>query len=561
LKLKTLVPCILLLWCAALRAESWTVLVYMAADNNLEQMGKLDINSMESVPQPAGLNLIVQADFPQGAARYKIGQDNSTSITSPVLADLGYIDSGNPNTLNSFIKWGFNRYPAQRKMLVIWSHGNSWYKGNESKWICPDDGAQNLMSISNGDMQIAFAGAPQLDVLLFDACSMQSIEILTEVHPYAYYVIGSEELVPINGFPYETIIPLFEDSFSEILDQIPQLYVQSYLPGEGINPGNELWTTTCSAIETLQIPLFNTLYKEFVRKYRNLLASEIMVVRENCYEMNDGMADIDLKQFLELLSANGTPEVLLLKQLWNSMVYSYDATTPDPLGLGIGTAALWFPDGWYNFNNGWPLYYNLDFAETQWLSLINIALGEDIYLPAPPDLISQNLVLGTLHLQIRPSADPDSLYYELLASSWEKQFFYPLPFSSVFSISFQVSQAGSYAITAIDQSGNRSAALSGSYGYTEPEISVIVNPNPIRGKELAVLRWWADDSLSGKVRLELFNFKGQLVLSHQLGEVQAGEGSYLLANNPEFGSLIAGRYFLRLHIGSKHFTKRITILY
>jgi len=310
---------------------------------------------MESVPQPAGLNLIVQADFPQGAARYKIGQDNSTSITSPVLADLGYIDSGNPNTLNSFIKWGFNRYPAQRKMLVIWSHGNSWYKGNESKWICPDDGAQNLMSISNGDMQIAFAGAPQLDVLLFDACSMQSIEILTEVHPYAYYVIGSEELVPINGFPYETIIPLFEDSFSEILDQIPQLYVQSYLPGEGINPGNELWTTTCSAIETLQIPLFNTLYKEFVRKYRNLLASEIMVVRENCYEMNDGMADIDLKQFLELLSANGTPEVLLLKQLWNSMVYSYDATTPDPLGLGIGTAALWFPDGWYNFNNGWPL--------------------------------------------------------------------------------------------------------------------------------------------------------------------------------------------------------------
>jgi len=90
---------------------------------------------------------------------------------------------------------------------------------------------------------------------------------------------------------------------------------------------------------------------------------------------------------------------------------------------------------------------------------------------------------------------------------------------------------------------------------------VIVSPNPIRGKELAVLRWWADDSLSGKIRLELFNFKGQLVLSHQLGEVQAGEGSYLLANNPEFGSLIAGRYFLRLHTGSKHFTKRITILY
>ncbi|MBP7310229.1 MAG: hypothetical protein KA984_02955, partial [Candidatus Cloacimonetes bacterium] len=60
-----------------LGAESWTVLVYMAADNNLAQMGALDINSMESVIQPSGLNIIVQADFPEGAKRYKIQPDNS----------------------------------------------------------------------------------------------------------------------------------------------------------------------------------------------------------------------------------------------------------------------------------------------------------------------------------------------------------------------------------------------------------------------------------------------------------------------------------------------------
>jgi len=100
-----------------LSAESWTVLLYMAADNNLAEMGRLDINSLESVAQPANLNLIVQADFPEGAKRYKIQQDNSEQITSPVLANLGTINSGDPNTLNSFIKWGFNRYPAQSKTL------------------------------------------------------------------------------------------------------------------------------------------------------------------------------------------------------------------------------------------------------------------------------------------------------------------------------------------------------------------------------------------------------------------------------------------------------------
>jgi len=81
-----------------LNAESWTVLVYMAADNNLAEMGRLDINSMESVPQPEGLNLIVQADFPEGAKRFRIQQDNSEDISSPVLANLGIIDSANPGS-------------------------------------------------------------------------------------------------------------------------------------------------------------------------------------------------------------------------------------------------------------------------------------------------------------------------------------------------------------------------------------------------------------------------------------------------------------------------------
>ncbi|MDD4310442.1 MAG: clostripain-related cysteine peptidase, partial [Candidatus Cloacimonetes bacterium] len=219
----------LLLAFSSLSAESWTVLVYMAADNNLAQQGRLDLNSMESVAQPAGLNLIVQADFPEGAYRYRITQDNSTAITSPVLSNLGTIDSGNPYTLNNFLRWGYESFPSDRTMLVIWSHGDSWYK-NEGKWICPDDSAENLISISEGDLAKAFVSIPKLDVLLFDACSMQGIEVLGEVHSYANYLIGSADLVPVNGFPYETIIPLFEGTIDSILQQIPLLYVESYYP-------------------------------------------------------------------------------------------------------------------------------------------------------------------------------------------------------------------------------------------------------------------------------------------------------------------------------------------
>ncbi|HNQ43698.1 MAG TPA: hypothetical protein PKI59_04680, partial [Candidatus Cloacimonadota bacterium] len=66
----------------ALGASSWTVLVYMAADNDLDSYALENINQMESVAQPNGLNLIVQVDLPvQGAKRYKIQPDNSATIT------------------------------------------------------------------------------------------------------------------------------------------------------------------------------------------------------------------------------------------------------------------------------------------------------------------------------------------------------------------------------------------------------------------------------------------------------------------------------------------------
>ncbi|HOZ02126.1 MAG TPA: clostripain-related cysteine peptidase, partial [Candidatus Syntrophosphaera sp.] len=165
-----------LLYCASLCAENWTVLVYMAADNNLWQNAALDVNDMESVDIPSNLKLVVQTDMPDsspypGGQRRLIRKDTYPQISSPVLADLGPIDSGDPQTLINFVNWGFQHYPSERKMLVIWGHGDNWFKADEPKWICPDDGSGSLISVCNGELRSALTGIPQLDILLFDACS------------------------------------------------------------------------------------------------------------------------------------------------------------------------------------------------------------------------------------------------------------------------------------------------------------------------------------------------------------------------------------------------------
>lgn len=560
MKPKYLLAMILLSVLGSLGAESWTMLVYMAADNNLAQMGALDINSMESVVKPAGLNVIVQADFPDGAKRYHIRKDNSDSITSPVISDLGQVDSGDPQTLNDFLRWGVVNYPAQRKMLVIWSHGDSWYKEGDSKWICPDDGAQSLMSIARGDLATAFYGIPKLDILLFDACSMQSLEVLSEVEYYASYVIGSEELVPQYGFPYERIIPLMGEPLDTILYQIPQQYVQSYMPGEGINPGNTVWTATCSTVATTQLPNLRSSFSNAMNHYLPF-AEQMAKLRQQCYEMNTGLADVDFKQLLQKMDAllPGSIYLSALQSQWDAMVVWAAFSSPEPLAQDIGTAALWFPDNEFNFTNGWLHYWQLVFAQTNWLGMVNAVLGNDNTPPEPPQLLSKAVIYNTLRLQLKPAPDPDVLQYELQTDEGTtSQYVWSDTFVDSFTMDIGVSSSGVFSLWAIDRAGNRSTALNGTYTWTEPKGSCRISPNPVMSRNVAALDWWTDEA--GQGTLELFNIRGQTVMQINLGELDAGTGMELLSARPEFARLAAGIYLVRLSIGPRKYCAKMTIL-
>jgi len=105
---------------SAQSSETWTVLVYIAGDNNLWQNAVQDINDMESANLPEELTLVVQSDLPAsspypGGQRRLIRQDSSPDITSPLIQSLGTINSGKAQTLNDFARWGFNQYPSTRK--------------------------------------------------------------------------------------------------------------------------------------------------------------------------------------------------------------------------------------------------------------------------------------------------------------------------------------------------------------------------------------------------------------------------------------------------------------
>jgi hypothetical protein len=189
------------------RAATWTVMVYMDGDNNLDSYGAMNINDMErgySNSYTSNVNIIVFEDHSDsGATTYLIRHDTDTStVNSPVLT-TGFPsepDMGSATTLKNFLVYCYNNYPASHYLLILWDHGGGILG------ICWDDTDGNdQLTLSEVKQALSDSGKV-LDILAMDACLMQILETSYEWHQYAKYIVASEETIPGNGFPYYDII-------------------------------------------------------------------------------------------------------------------------------------------------------------------------------------------------------------------------------------------------------------------------------------------------------------------------------------------------------------------
>ena len=195
---------------AAQPLRDWTVMVYMNNKSNLDQAGVADLNELESVGSTSRVNIVVQmgraprtgsakAGGASVSSRFYITRDNDPRhITSRALSS-GPSDMGDYRDAIGFVRWARTTYPARRYMLVMWNHGGGWLSG-----VSSDDETKNIINTVQIGQLMRAAGP--LDVLAFDACLMQMAEVAYEVKDTARVIVGSEQLVPGDGFPYDTIM-------------------------------------------------------------------------------------------------------------------------------------------------------------------------------------------------------------------------------------------------------------------------------------------------------------------------------------------------------------------
>lgn len=200
--------------------HKWTVMVYMAADNDLDPWGVADLNEMErgtpaedgsgSPPAVRTLALFDRAGL-NNTTIYQVQHDTTDTIASTPL-ETGERNTGDPDTLHYFVNFCQQYAPAEHYLLVLWDHGSGWntYQDKRtpqvtSRAICVDDSSSGAI-IRDVDLPAAIAGRDPIDIVATDACLMAMLEVAYELRNSADYLVAAEEETPLPGFDYEPIL-------------------------------------------------------------------------------------------------------------------------------------------------------------------------------------------------------------------------------------------------------------------------------------------------------------------------------------------------------------------
>ncbi len=280
--------------------KKWTIMVYLAGDNDLDEDGARDIAEMAKVGSSKDVNIIAQFDRAGGTGTQRLYITKGGGYPKDSIENLGETNTGDPKILIDFLKWGIEKYPAEHYMAVLWNHGSGWNEDNvyekaikfspEKRKLSPatkrnfrergikkalfsttieeilkqpaadrailyDDESKDFLD--NMEMKNVLTEAAKLlpgkqfDILGFDACLMNTIEVAFQLKQTARIIVGSEETEPNAGWPYDKVLSaiakdpdLSPEDFSKI---IVDSYIKSYDKGANSDP------VTLSALNSKKI--------------------------------------------------------------------------------------------------------------------------------------------------------------------------------------------------------------------------------------------------------------------------------------------------------------------
>lgn len=213
-------------------------MVFANGKNDLEPFIYRDMNELEVVGSTPEINVVAQfgSMTHDKVVRFRAVRDqNLKRLTSPIMQDMGKLDMGDWRQVVEFVRWAATNFPAKRYFLAIADHGSGWRGDGDPKTLSHDFITGNAMS--NHQIALALGHAQKLigrpiDVYGSDACLMAMVEVAASAYGAASYFVGSQELEPAEGWPYDRLLAYWNQNSrmltKGVVRNLTRLYAQSY---------------------------------------------------------------------------------------------------------------------------------------------------------------------------------------------------------------------------------------------------------------------------------------------------------------------------------------------
>ncbi len=194
----------------------WLFMLYIDGDNDLDDDvgGILDSIAISLPTNPINYKDVNRSmrivgeydgdgwrDSGRYEIRFKIGNPNKWKAEK--VEDLGEVNMAEPKTLESFINWAESRYwQPNKRVLIIVDHGSGWLgllkdehrPGGGSEWM-------SLNGLKSVFHNIKFIP----DLVFFDACLMQMVEVDFEIANIVKVIVGSQDTKWMGDKMYEDL--------------------------------------------------------------------------------------------------------------------------------------------------------------------------------------------------------------------------------------------------------------------------------------------------------------------------------------------------------------------
>lgn len=367
----------------------WTVLVYMTA-GNLADFAQADVNELETLAStlPAGSRIGLFWDqwdqnpiatgggsqAPWGSAgRAIVAADAGSSAIATNFEILGERDSGDPETLASFLAWGRQSLPAAHTALVLWNHGSGLGGSNY------DSESADHLTIAETAAAIAAQNGWHPDILAYDACLMAMTENAFGLRQSADYLVASQESVDGAGFPYAQALSALANPNAPVADVVRGM-VGAY--GSVTAESTE---ATLSAVRLQGMDSLAAALSAFTAQAAQANATDLFVIRRSLTVGPVGIyteaAYRDLRSFMLSISREESVTAAL-RQAADRVVASLDAA------IEVKTADYRNSGGLSIYLPRTPMEEIADFMDhagfiqtTDWASFVNQVIGRSRTAP------------------------------------------------------------------------------------------------------------------------------------------------------------------------------------